>query len=206
MSSLDVNGIQTFTATVTGTSANNVSWQIYGGDPTLVGSFANGRTLGNGATVTYTAPPTPPVYVENTVGDGSFYHGSGSSTGDEGIISITAYIIGATGANASVAVNFPITGPLSTGILPASPSLQLGKFVTFTGYCVGSTNNNIAWQVNGVTGGSTATGTIVPQIDGSAFYTAPAAMPMSGNTVTVTAVCQVDPTKTASSTVTLSAS
>jgi hypothetical protein len=57
--------------------------------------------------------------------------------------------------------------------------------------------------VNGVTGGSTATGTIAPQITGAAYFTAPTVMPMTGNTVTITAACQADQTKHASATVTL---
>jgi hypothetical protein len=60
--------------------------------------------------------------------------------------------------------------------------------------------------VNGVTGGSTSTGTIVLTAilgPGAYLYTAPATMPMSGNTVTVTVISQADPTKTASSVITL---
>ena len=41
------------------------------------------------------------------------------------------------------------------------------------------------------------------QLPGIYLYTAPATMPMSGNTVTITVISQADPSKTASSTITL---
>jgi hypothetical protein len=60
-------------------------------------------------------------------------------------------------------------------------------------------NNALTWQVNGIPGGGTTNGTIIP----AGLYAAPAALPMTGNTVTITAVSQADTTKTASSVVTL---
>jgi hypothetical protein len=76
----------------------------------------------------------------------------------------------------------------------------------FTGYAVGNLNKALNWQVNGVTGGSTATGTIGPAVNQPPdvyLYTAPSATPMTGNTVTLTIISEADPTKTASSTITL---
>jgi len=202
ITSLAVNGTQTFTATVTNGPANPViTWSIYGA--TLGGSFSGGQFVASGITVTYTAPATPPVYSENTVGGSTNYHSSGSGTGDEGITSITAGAAGGTGTSSSASASFAVTGPVSTGIAPTTATVQLSKLQSFSGYCVGSTNNNLVWQVNGVAGGAAATGTIAPQVTGAAYFTAPAAMPMTGNTVTVTAGCQADPSKSASSTVTL---
>lgn len=206
ITSLPVSGTQTFTATVTnGPSNPTILWSIYGSaDPANVGSFSTGQEMTNGTTVTYTAPAAPPVYSENTPSGPANYHGSGSSTGSEGIATVEAsVVVPGSWAFPSADVNFTITGPMSTGIAPASASLQLGKFLSFSGYCVGSTNNNLAWQVNGVTGGGAATGTIAANVDSSALYTAPTVMPMTGNTVTITAACQADQTKHASTTVTL---
>jgi hypothetical protein len=108
---------------------------------------------------------------------------------------------GAGFADASVGV--AITGPTSVGMSPATTSVQLGKLVYLFPYCVGWANNGINWMVNGVPNGSAATGTMTSSTQLGAYYTAPAAMPMSGSTVTVTAICQADPTKTASTAITL---
>jgi len=113
----------------------------------------------------------------------------------------------------AVTVTFAITAPeVATGIAPATATIALGTTEEFYGYAVGNVNNGITWQVNGVAGGSAATGTIVntgyQPTGGGDFvwpgtYTAPATMPMSGNTVTVTAVSQADSTKFSSAVVTL---
>src|SRR5438477_3243100 len=65
ITSLAVNGTQTFTATVTNGPPNPViTWQIYGS--AVGGSFSGGQSLASGNTVTYTAPATPPVYFDTT--------------------------------------------------------------------------------------------------------------------------------------------
>ncbi len=92
---------------------------------------------------------------------------------------------------------------VTTGISPLTASVALNGTQQFNGYAVGNTNNGVTWQVNGVTGGSTAAGTITTSSTAGGLYTAPAAMPMTGKTVTITAISQADPTKTASAVVTL---
>lgn len=123
----------------------------------------------------------------------------------QGTVTITAQV-SANPANAfdnvGTHVTFVITGPISVNASPTTASVRLGATQQFTGYTIGSTNNAITWQVNGVAGGATATGTITT----AGLYMAPAALPMNGNTVTITAVSQADSTKTASSVVTLSSS
>jgi hypothetical protein len=89
--------------------------------------------------------------------------------------------------------------------------VPLGSTVQFYAYSVGDINKQVTFQVNGITGGTAQTGTItnfghyLP--DGSyqywGLYTAPASMPMSGNTVTITVVSQADPGKSSSAIVTL---
>ena len=103
----------------------------------------------------------------------------------------------------------PATRSVSSSPLPRSPSASRPPRPTspsaatqqFIGYAVGNVNNTLIWQVNGVTGGST-----VHHRDHQlqpALYVAPATMPMSGNTVTITIISQADPTKTASVVITL---
>jgi hypothetical protein len=83
-------------------------------------------------------------------------------------------------------------------IQPTSASLFLGQTQAFQATVIGSTNTNVTWQVNGVAGGSTSTGTI----SSSGLFTAPAILPASAN-ATVTAVSQANPKDSASATVTL---
>jgi hypothetical protein len=183
---------------VTGTSAKYVSWVLHGQGSGVVGAFAQteGPGTGIGAAVTYNAPATPPVFTETTPGGANPVPWS-----NQGQIAITASVPSGTGfADASIAI--PIIGPTSVGMLPATTSVQLGKLVYLYPYCVGWANNGINWLINGVANGSTTTGTMTVSPE-FAYYTAPAAMPLSSDTVTVTAVCQADPTKTASTTVTL---
>ncbi len=66
---------------------------------------------------------------------------------------------------------------------------------------VGNTPNSaVAWQVNGVAGGSLTYGAI----SNTGLYTAPASVP-NPPTFNVTAVAQADPTKSASAAVTIEA-
>ena len=71
----------------------------------------------------------------------------------------------------------------------------------FSATVSGTSNTAVAWQVNGVTGGSASAGTI----DVNGLYTAPAVVPSPNNPVMVTAVSQADVTKSGAATVTLKA-
>jgi hypothetical protein len=123
----------------------------------------------------YTAPPTPPIYtgagISNTQGN------------------VTLYVVFPDFAmTISDTQTFVVTAPsVTVGLSPATATVALDASQQFTGYAVGNVNNALTPQVNGVTGGSTATGTIVPALNepsGTYTYTAPAAIPMTGNTVT----------------------
>jgi hypothetical protein len=95
---------------------------------------------------------------------------------------------------------FVITAPsVTVAISPATVSLPLGGAQQFTAYAVGSINAALTWQVSGVAGGTSASGSITT----SGLYTAPTAAPITGNTITIAAVSQADTTKSASSVVTL---
>jgi hypothetical protein len=95
---------------------------------------------------------------------------------------------------------FITASTISVGLSPMTAVVPLSGTVTFAGYAVGSVNNTLIWQVNGVVGGTTLTG----MISSTGTYTAPAAMPMTGNTVVITMISQADPTRTVSAVVTLS--
>jgi|HubBroStandDraft_5_1064220.scaffolds.fasta_scaffold162644_2 hypothetical protein len=161
--------------------------------------------MGYGTTVTYTAPSAPPVFGPAGQNDSSV----------QGAVTVTVGVFGPSGNlnGPTTTVTFAITTPeVTTGISPATATVALGASEEFCGYAVGNVNNGITWQVDGVAGGSAATGTIVnsgfyPAGGGNyvwpGTYTAPATMPMTGDTVTITAVSQADSTKSSSAVVTL---
>jgi hypothetical protein len=110
-----------------------------------------------------------------------------------GIPFLFAALQGYAGAQVSVTIS-PTTVPLAT--LATQP---------FTATVSGSTNTAVIWQVNGVSGGNSTIGfvsTTIPGTSNEALYLGPSALP-SPATVSVTAVSQADPTKSASATVTL---
>ena len=93
--------------------------------------------------------------------------------------------IGAPGtvAPTPAAISVTITGTAQT---------RLGQTTQFSATVANSTNQSVTWQVNGITGGSTTTGTI----SSSGLYTAPAALP-SGNSVSIGVISQASSTATA---------
>jgi len=74
----------------------------------------------------------------------------------------------------------------------------LGNMLTFSATVKNTTDTTVSWSVNGVSGGSAATGTITA----AGVYTAPADLP-SPVTVQVTATSHADPTKSATVSVTI---
>ena len=80
----------------------------------------------------------------------------------------------------------PPPGP-SVTVSPATANVQEGNSLQFTAAVTGTSSTAVNWQVNGVTGGSAATGLI----NSSGLYTAPILVP-SPASVTITAVLQSD--------------
>ena len=190
--SVMVNGTQTFTATATN-APDLADWFIQntGSASPDLGSISTATT--DAPTMTYTAPPTPPIYDATGIANGAV----------QGSVTITAFVANnptnfLTAASASR--TFVITAPSVTVSLSlATASIIVSGTQQFTAYAIGSVNNSLTWQVNGVAGGTTATGTITT----AGLYTAPTAIPITGKTVTIAAVSQADPTKSASCVVTL---
>jgi len=90
-------------------------------------------------------------------------------------------------------------------ISPTTATLATLALQPFTATVSGSTNTAVTWQVSGVSGGNSTVGlvsTTVPGTSNEALFLGPSAVP-SPATVSVTAVSQADPTKSASATVTL---
>src|SRR6202162_6119054 len=113
-----------------------------------------------------------------------------------------AALTACTGTTKSSPAPNPTTPPAGSSVTvtvsPASANVRAGATKSFGATVAGSSNTAVAWQVNGVAGGSAATGTI----SSSGLYTAPATVP-SSNTVTVRAVSSADASASGSSAVTL---
>lgn len=216
LASIPAGATVTFTATVTNASVDTLSWLVFNPIEATVGNpnppkvnVGSPESQRGGATFVYTAPPTPPIYTDGLHGPDDGGHLI------QGIVSLGASVpvpIPNTlfGGSASDGENIVITAPsITVGVSPANgatPTVAVNKMIQFIGYAIGSVNNAITWQINGVTGGSTATGTIVHNsndLPERADYTAPSTIPMSGNTVTLTVISQADPSKTASVVITI---
>jgi uncharacterized protein (DUF1800 family) len=91
---------------------------------------------------------------------------------------------GTTSATAMAPVSYKVSVTVSGG-----GQVRLGSTAQLTATVLNTTNTSVTWQVNGVTGGSSATGTI----SATGLYTPPAVVPTQ-NTVTITAVSVASPT------------
>jgi hypothetical protein len=186
---IPVGGTMVFTGTV----SNNLSlpqWSL------LDAAEANNPgtltpVAGSPNEILYTAPSTPPIYTQTPTGL------------TQGTVTLDVTVTPPPGTSPQIspdAVSFVITAPsVSVALTPPKANVALNSTLQLIGYAVGSVNNALTWQVNGVTGGSMSTGTI----NTSGLYVAPTSMPMSGNSITITIISQADPTKTASSAITL---
>lgn len=149
----------TFNASVIGASDTSVSWYVDnepGGDVTY-GTIA-GVNITQGS---YTAPFTIP------------------KTGS------TVYPVVASNAQpsrtATGAVTISPPPPLSVSVDVTGPiSVLVGETQTYTAALLNATNPAITWQVDGITGGNSKLGTIVPSQDepNQGIYTAPQTVPV----------------------------
>ncbi len=159
---------QQFSATVTGTSNTAVTWSVNG----VQGGNQTSGTMSNSGL--YTAPVTMPSSSMVTITATSEADSSKSATAS---VTITAHV--------SIVVSPPVV------------TLAMNQTQQFTATVTGSSNTTATWSVNGVTGGTSATGII----SSSGLYTAPGAIP-PGNSVSVTATSQADPSQSATAVVT----
>ena len=96
---------------------------------------------------------------------------------------------------------------VSVAISPSSLMTATNATEVLTATVSGTSNTAVTWEVNGVQGGSSSTGvvsTTIPGTTGEALYLAPASIP-TGGSVTLTAVSQADPSKSASALLTIQA-
>ena len=92
----------------------------------------------------------------------------------------------------------PSGSGVTVSVSPGSADVRAGATQSFSATVTGASNTAVTWEVNGVAGGASATGTI----NSSGMYTAPLAVPAS-NSVTVTAVSDASSSASGSGAVTL---
>ncbi len=204
---ISLKGTQQFSANVTGSASNTVTWQIclppntVGTQPTVCNPPTTGQTqLASGyGTITsgangiggglYTAPATlPPT-------NGFFV--VATSTQD-----LTAF--------GTATVN--ITSGVTVAVNPDTAALATGEHYQFTASVQGTSNTGVTWAVTAsggspIVGGNSTVGYICP----SAQITVPCtpgeyfAPAISPGAVTVTAISAYDPSKSGTASVTVSA-
>jgi hypothetical protein len=171
--SVAVNGQQQFTAAVTGSSDQSVTWDVNG----VVGGNGTAGYV-NAVTGLYTAPPFVPSPATAAV------HAKSNA------------VPSAVGSATVTVTEAP--QPVSVTISPSSATVRVNKTKQFTATVSNSANKTVSWKVNGTTGGNTTVGTV----SASGLYRAPSSVP-SPVTVAVTAVSVADPSKSATASVTI---
>jgi len=112
---------------------------------------------------------------------------------------LTVTVTGTSVTDPTKSANVSITVPnVAVSVTPSNASLVTGQYQTFTATVVGSTNSAVTWQVNGVPGGNSVSGTI----SSGGFYRPPNQPPVKG-AVTVTAVSSAEPLAFGNATVTV---
>jgi hypothetical protein len=120
-----------------------------------------------------------------------------------GLLAVLLILIEAGCAGTSPSKNPPPNPPappaqLAITISPTSANIRAAASQVFTAQVSNATNQNVTWAVNGVSGGSSTTGTITS----TGAYAAPGDLP-NPNTVTVSVTSAQDSSLSASSAVTL---
>lgn len=165
--------MQTFTATVTGSSNTAVNWQVN----QIAGGNASVGTITSGGI--YTAPASVPSPAMVTV--------AAISQADT-----------TKSANATATITNNISVVVSPSSVTLAPKTTQQFTATVTGNNILNNNTAVNWSVNGTPGGNSTAGTI----SASGLYSAPAVVP-SPAMVTVTATSQADSTKSGNATVTI---
>lgn len=160
-----------------------------------VGSFAlsvTGEGYVPGSAVTFDGAQVPTSYVSPT---------SLTATGSTPApaLSVPVFVTTPDGDTSNTAyVSVVAASPITVSVSPASVSLRVKTTRQFTATVEGAPNPSVTWSVNGVTGGSNSVGTI----SRAGLYKAPNAVP-NPSTVTIGARLVVDPTKSATASVTV---
>ena len=177
--SVPANTTKQFTATVTGSTNQGVTWDVNGtpgGDGT-VGFIDSVNGL-------YRAPLAAPVPATVTV------HASSGA--------VDPPLVGSASVTVTDPLPPPPPPPVGISISPTSASVRVRTTKQFTATVTNTSNTSVTWKVNGVTGGTSTFGTIST----SGLYKAPSSVPSPAK-FSVTAISAADPSKSASASVTV---
>lgn len=180
-SSLFLGQIQPFAASVANAANAAINWTV------------NGISGGNSAVGTI-VPSSPGL-------DAATY------TVPQVLPSPANIVIAATSqadASASGSASVQIESDVAVSIAPASTNVETSTAQSFSAKISATGNPSIAvtWSVNGISGGNSAVGSIIPIGANTANYVAPTVPPSPPN-VSVTATSVADPSKSASASVTV---
>jgi hypothetical protein len=174
--SVPVNTQKQFTATVSGSSNQAVTWDV------------NGAVGGNGTVGfidsimgLYTAPASAVTVM---------VHATSSAVAPAAIGSASVTVVNSAPP--------PPPTPVGISISPTSATVRVKTTRQFTATVTNTSNTSVIWEVNGVTGGNSTFGTI----SASGLYRAPSNVPPAK--FSIRAVSVADPTKSASASVTVS--
>jgi hypothetical protein len=169
---------QQFTASVNGSSNTAVVWQAGG---VSGGNSTYGTISSSGL---YTAPT------------------AGATTP----LAVTVTAVAKVDTSRSGAASVIVHGGIGVSVTPSPVSVPTFGSQQFTAAVTGTSNTGITWEVNGIVGGSSKTGTIST----TGLYSAPNSVPTTSSnsksvtaTVTVTAVSQADSAATGNVMVTI---
>ena len=102
------------------------------------------------------------------------------------VAALTAFLAGCSGGNFGSSGGS--TPPVAAVTISGSPDTRLGTTSQFTATVANAASQSVTWQVDGITGGSTTTGTIST----AGLYTPPASLP-TPNTITIGAISTAAP-------------
>ncbi len=171
--SVAVNAQRQFSAIVSGSSDQAVTWDVNG-------SVGGNSTIGfiDSISGLYTAPLAVPAPATVTV-------------------HATSQAMSSAVGSASVTITNPAP-PVSVTISPTSASVRVGRTRQFSASVQNASVSTVTWRVSGVAGGNSTVG----KISSAGLYTAPNVVPSPAQ-VTVSATSTVDAGASASASVTI---
>ncbi len=182
ITSIPVNGTQAFTATINN-AAPYVVWGIMGSqNSSPVGTFTTATT--DAPTGTYTAPAAPPTYSAAQLAAGAV----------QGSVTLSAGVTTTPGSFnlTTTTLTFVITGPISVGVSPATASRSSQQHAAVHRICgrLNQQRDHVAGQRSLRRRNSNRHHHRL-----RVFTRRRLAIPITGNTITITAVSQTDVTK-----------
>ncbi len=179
-------------AVATANPANALPGQMVSVDGS--GSFAsNNRTLASHAWTVVASTGAAPVVTNADTPTASFI------VANAGQVTLRLIVTDSQGAQDSADVRVNTPPAVTVTVSPGTASVSAGGGTQAFAATVENTSNTaVTWQVNGVTGGNSTVGTIST----AGLYTSPLLVPAS-STVTVTALSNVDNTRSGSAQVTI---